>query len=249
MHINRAFCFSLLFLAACGAEEQQPATSEVETQQQELSFQDKLVVPNSNLGKAIYKAEMRQWVRWALKLPWSTGPVMDTTGVACGQGQSGPVWFLAGTTGGPVTRDCTVPKNKLLFFPLVNDWVTPPPDYEDLAGAQEFVNEYFPELRAATCQLELKLDGQPILANHNQRAAKLDVNDQSPFSIEMNADNFSEGGLPAGHYPSVWARGHYALLLPLSPGDHTLEFGGQHCDDIDGVWFETHATYRLHVGN
>jgi hypothetical protein len=40
--------------------------------------------------------------------------------------------------------------------------------------------------------------------------------------------------------------GHWALLEPLAPGEHTLEFGGKICDE-EATYFETFATYHLVV--
>lgn len=37
----------------------------------------------------------------------------------CASDQAGPVWYLAGTAGGSVMRNCTVPAGKALFFPLI----------------------------------------------------------------------------------------------------------------------------------
>jgi hypothetical protein len=48
----------------------------------------------------------------------------DTTGAKANDNQSGPVFFIAGTTGGaPVSRDFTIPQGKFVLFPLIN-WVT-----------------------------------------------------------------------------------------------------------------------------
>jgi hypothetical protein len=43
-------------------------------------------------------------------------------GEQCAGGQSGKVWYLAGTVGsGSVTRTCTVPTSRALFFPITGD--------------------------------------------------------------------------------------------------------------------------------
>jgi hypothetical protein len=51
------------------------------------------------------------WWQCALAQPAATNPLRDPTGAGCRAGQSGPVFFLAGTDGkDPFTRDqCTVP--------------------------------------------------------------------------------------------------------------------------------------------
>jgi len=60
------------------------------------------------------------WWKWAFETPADERPVLDETGEFCHVGQSGPVWFLAGTASfggsGSVERTCTVPAGKALFF-------------------------------------------------------------------------------------------------------------------------------------
>lgn len=247
--------FAVLFAVGCGDTTPRPDV-EAETQaalaeeQPLIGAGGHLVQQSSPLTRLLYQETTKSWLRWAMGLAWSTGPINDTTGAACAQGQRGPVWNLAGTTGGPVTRTCTVPRNKLLFFPLINNWVVPPQQFVDtpaeVAAVQSFVDGYFPELRAATCSLSLRLDGQEVLADTAQRDQKLYVSVSRPFPLEMNTDNFGTPGNPGGQMPAAWVNGHYALFLPLSPGEHTLELGGKLCDGGE-TFFETSAVYHLTV--
>jgi hypothetical protein len=57
------------------------------------------------------------WWQWVLAQPAATNPLPDPTGGRCAVGQSGPVFFLVGTSGTePVVRDrCTVPARRFLF--------------------------------------------------------------------------------------------------------------------------------------
>src|SRR5687768_9033242 len=61
-----------------------------------------------------------KWWQWALSIPSSVNPAGDTTGQYCDQKQDGPVWFLAGTFGGPAERTCTIPEGKAIFFSPIN---------------------------------------------------------------------------------------------------------------------------------
>ena len=45
-----------------------------------------------------------KWWQWVLSLPVEINPVKDLTGKNCATNQNGPVWFLAGTVGGVVSR-------------------------------------------------------------------------------------------------------------------------------------------------
>ncbi len=48
-----------------------------------------------------------KWWQWLVSIPAKDNPAADNTGKNCGQKQTGPVWFLAGTTGGSAERSCT----------------------------------------------------------------------------------------------------------------------------------------------
>src|SRR6187200_1961466 len=49
------------------------------------------------------------WWQWAEATPTSVNPVLDRTGAQCAQGQTGHVWFLAGSFGTDVlNRSCTI---------------------------------------------------------------------------------------------------------------------------------------------
>src|SRR2546423_13002944 len=62
-----------------------------------------------------------KWWRWALCIPKSNNPLLDSTGEHCAEGQTGPVWFLAGTTCKihSSERKCTIPSGKALLFPII----------------------------------------------------------------------------------------------------------------------------------
>jgi hypothetical protein len=69
--------------------------------------------------------------------------VLDETGQFAGEGQSGHVWFLAGTIfGGTFERDVTVPTGTSLFFPALNAIFWAPDDLDDAAffAAQNGLN-------------------------------------------------------------------------------------------------------------
>ena len=67
-----------------------------------------------------------------------------------------------------------------------------------------------------------------------------------PWELDINPDNWAtQYGLEGGPTPAV-TDGHFALLRPLEPGEHTLELGGTICDGKT-IDFETLATYTLTV--
>src|SRR5437016_706240 len=80
-----------------------------------------VVPPDQTFAGKTYGEWSESWWQWAAPVPANSSPITDTTGTRCGVNQSGPVWFLAGTTGGPpVSRQCTVPSNLGIFFPIIN---------------------------------------------------------------------------------------------------------------------------------
>jgi hypothetical protein len=193
----------------------------------------------------------REWMRWAMEMPYSTGPIADTTGDDCAMGQEGPVWFLAGTYGGPVTRHCTIPAGKELYFPLINRWFVFFPEYYPHPNS---IHEFKPELLAwfkdqlmHTCTLTLRVDGVEVAGGFDEMLENQYVLVPDPFEVYLNPeDSFvTKYGLSGGEMLSA-GDGHYARLKALSPGDHVVELGGSACDG-DTVWFETSATYYLHI--
>ncbi len=246
-------------LAACGAPPDEPTVDDAPTTDDALvaaSTSHGLhglsgrLLPNTNaLTDALYRSESKRWIRWALAQPFSTGAITDTTGAACGLDQSGPLWFLAGTPGGPAVRTCTIPRGKFLLVPLVNAWLTPPNAFvdtpEELAAGDAFAEEYLLWQDAHTCGLELRIDGVPVASPAT--LLQLGTLVLTPFSVTLDDDNFQPGN-PGGPRIATWTAGHYALLTPLAPGRHTLELAGARCED-DGVtrWFETSVRYELTV--
>ena len=153
-------------------------------------------------------------------------PLLDQTGANAAIGQSGPVWFLAGTTGGTAERAITVPAGKSLFFPLVNNvWICTPGDppwrrsYTDSTTGEAYrsFEQYVrmvllkPATDSATVSCEV--DGQPVIG----------VRCQSPtFQVKLPDNNLF--GVDRGVYGPSADDGIYMLLPPLRPGNHTIHF-------------------------
>jgi len=89
--------------------------------QADSDARSKVIPRDANAYGNSYGEWSARWLQWVFSIPAATNPAADTTGANCGEGQAGPVWFLAGTfINTAVTRACTVPAGKALFFPLVN---------------------------------------------------------------------------------------------------------------------------------
>src|SRR5882762_10280616 len=82
----------------------------------------RVIPPDARFHCLSYGEWGAQWWHWAYSFPVAQFPPSQSGEVDCSLGQSGPVWFLAGTTGqGPVTRECSdgIPQDKALFFPII----------------------------------------------------------------------------------------------------------------------------------
>jgi hypothetical protein len=154
--------------------------------------------------------------------------------VDCSVGQSGPVWFLAGTSGGPAERVCDdeLGKNKHLFVPLVNANVFDVP--LTVEERRELLDGLFSEIPAGiynslACDLQIDVDGTPAVYSTPI------VRTQSP-----PFDYFGD--------PETIADGYWVMLDPLPSGEHEIVFSGGLCDVITGdSIFRVDVTYTVTV--
>jgi hypothetical protein len=226
----------------------------VETERAFEPLDDLAARPRAAAGKSSPSEAMAiGWLRWAFAQPWSIGPVNDPTGASCAMGQQGSVWYLAGTSGGAVTRECTIPVGKKLVLPLVNSWWTFPeefyPDEDAIAAGIPESIDWLQNNFAHTCALTLRLDGEDVIpGGFDDMLDELYIETFEPFEVELHPDDhyMSQYDVAGGPMLTTGA-GYYARINPLPPGDHVLELGGVLCDGED-VLFETSATYHLHVG-
>ena len=184
-----------------------------------------------------------RWWQWALSIPAATNPVLDETGANCAEGQSGPVWFLAGSFfGGTFERACTVPPDKALFFPIVNAAFGAA--VFDCEPTQPGVPCNITVLRAAAAAsmdpvtIEASIDGVPVRDLRDFRV-------QSPvFSVTLPEGNVVD--VPSGTYAPMVSDGYWLMLAPLSAGAHTIHFKNK----ITGGPFAgtaTEVTYHLTI--
>lgn len=172
-----------------------------------------LTVPPTVAVDGLSQAEWsRSWWQWAASFERSESPVADQTGALCASGQSGKVWFLAGTYGTHRTvRTCKVPRDKYLFFPLIN-YATFPNGRTRTDCAS--VTETAARMTNNAAGLVLEIDGArvPDLPSYRQATREC-------FDLGVR-------GTPRTRVYPAAANGYYVMLPPLSPGKHTLNFGG-----------------------
>ncbi len=196
-----------------------------------------LIEPDHPATAHLYREAVEEWWQWLLEIPTPDNPINDSTGAQCAVNQADGMWFLVGTNGGVVERECTIPRDTALFFPLLNAFATngAGEDYTE----EELLAMLDPLLDAG-CELYVELDGAPLLDDPSSLRTT-----SEGFAYEVPADNLL--GQPEGLRPLGVADGYWALLAPLEPGQHTLKFGGSLCDEQGQPFFHTGAAYQLTV--
>lgn len=195
--------------------------------------------PNSNAYGKGYSELTADWLEWVLAIPAASNPLLDPDGAFAAVGQSGKVWFLVGTVGGPATRSVTVPAGTALFFPIVNYFWVNTPEYGDppWSPAQEALVRSFLAANIDTAYgLVLEIDGRTVPNVNSLRVSdevgECTIPDDNIFGVPFD---------PVPH--NCVADGYWALLPALSAGSHTIHFAG----GVAAVGFSLDVTYHITV--
>lgn len=172
-----------------------------------------------------YEQLTLDWYAWTVEQPVTNNPAFDETGEDCGVGQTGDVWMLAGSFTSPtVSRTCTVPADKAIFFPMINYY-----------GCQQLYEAYGLEfilddeiawmtaLGDYVSELHASVDGQLLADPFRYQIGP------TQFSVDLpEEDNFLQHfGLEIkGTMDPCVTSGYWMLLEPLPAGEHTVNFGG-----------------------
>jgi hypothetical protein len=169
-------------------------------------------------GLSLAEWSARSW-QWSFSLPVDVNPVADETGDFCGNGQSGPVFFLAGAAQN-AERACVVPLGVHLFVPLAGaecSTVEPPPFFgRDEAELRNCATNAvdMAENAFGISTMRLTVDGQDVTDLSAYRAV-------TPlFTLWLPEDNLL--GATRRTANSV-ADGYQVMLSPLSEGEHVVE--------------------------
>ncbi len=206
------------------------------------------------------------WADWAAAswntitgIPAATNPLF---GGDCTQGQSGDVWFLAGSFGGEETRNCTIPHGKAIHIPVRNTigFACPelfgPEDcaWADAEGLEGLVADWPPDGVVPAMWVdvdETPLEGIESYLVHSsafEMAYPTDAN--SIFYIE-DADfdcgqpwlEGNECDSEAGAPKLAATAGYYPMAAPPPVGNYTLHF---RTENEDASWV-IDITYNLTV--
>jgi len=196
----------------------------------------RIIPPHAHPGGRSYAEWSVSWWRWLISIPIDENPGLDTDGSFVALNQSGHVWFLAPNyaQGAVDVRTATIPPGKMLFIdiaafvgsPGIGDPSDPDELYEVLAEAVEGIVE-----------IVFEVDGHLLEDIEDYRVA-------SPlFELEFPEDNVF-GAEPGTYYPSA-AEGYYAMLAPLSAGEHTIHIYA----DFGEIFGTSEVTFYLTVGH
>jgi hypothetical protein len=202
-----------------------------------------VIPPHARPFGRSYSEWANLWWQWAYRLPITGHPLFDLQGINAAAGQSGPVWFLAGTwsggSGSPiqvVNRTITVPTGKALFFPILNSatWVcdfarTAPDGYRNLSCT---------------------IDGRSVKGLSDPLTTPYRLLTPSFGAWLPEEDNYYQSfGLDwVGTATNPWfGNGVYLMLAPLSAGQHMVHFTGNIVDSAGTVIFGLDITYMITV--
>ncbi len=186
------------------------------------------------------------WWHWALTLPLPGHPFAGCPPEPGDAGQTGPVWFLAGSNPPPPSCYVTIPAGKSLFVALANtecSSLEDPPFHGDTAAQQTTCANYWAN-HIVQASLFCEIDGAPLknLARYRFTSPQFAFTAPTPWIF----------GATGGSGSSV-GDGYYLMLPPFSGGSHhTLHFGGAFHfsiaggDDFDAD-FGFEGTYHLTV--
>lgn len=159
---------------------------------------------------------VERWWQWCYSFPDASSPVTDSSGQFCKEHQDyKSVWFLAGTFGGKAERNCTLPRETSIFFPILTDIVS---FYTDpRLKTKSELDAYSKADLDHTQLISVKMDGHIMLNLYSYRVHtnlfSIDVPDINNKVLRVKTQAISDG--------------YWMFLKPLSLGKHRLEFIGE----------------------
>jgi hypothetical protein len=171
----------------------------------------------------------QQWFTWAWnQTPANQNPLLDPTGGFAGVDNNRPVFFIAGTTSPTFANVATsadrtfnVPAGKPLLIPMLNTF-----DTLDSEATEGGIMEDF---RTSVTSLFATIDGVSI-ANPESDLVNTDFFSMGPFQPDSLIANLAmQAGvsIPEGtELDPTLGSGYWLMVSELSPGEHTLTFGG-----------------------
>lgn len=238
---------AIAFLFGCSSESENPVNLTLDDQVLDAdkgagNYGLNIIPPRARPHGKSYSEWSMAWWQWLWSAPVDQNPGLDETGEFVTLNQSGKVWFLAPAYYGQWERSAVIPTGKMLFIDLAGFFVSI--EMGDGADEAELRSTASMFVDAVISNVILEVDGQRLTNVEDFRFA-------SPPGLygytlpENNMFEFFEYEIPAGTYENdAVSEGYYAMLPPLSRGEHTIflsaEFGDPYNDIIQ-------VTYHLTV--
>jgi hypothetical protein len=181
-------------------------------------------------GQGRYQTLAAKWWAWAIGEDFA--PVAATGNVDCGVGQRGNTWFLAGGIFPPpatISRTCSIPKGKHLFFPVINVFAAAPPAQTACTLVPEPTTRQLQEHQQCVAAfIDQNVDPSTLTAEVDGKAVPIVRARSALYPIHLDDDNVF--GAPPGTYLEA-ADGYWVLLDPLPAGNHVIAFSAEFADD------------------
>ena len=165
------------------------------------------------------------WWTWLSQFPAVGNPLDDTTGALATENNNGPVFYVAGTAAGSISRSFAVGAGTPLLFSMANILPTQWP----VALENEVVADFY----AGTADLTATIDGVPVtdLTSYAETSGVFSLGDAIPGSFGETfetpgfpGDPACPGFTPTELCPAISAG--YWLMVNLPPGEHVITTGG-----------------------
>ncbi len=172
-----------------------------------------------------------RFIQWMLAIPAAESPMLDTSGARCAKGQSGPVWYLFGSSTSPVIRTCTVPAGTALFIaPFTGECSTVQGNGHTFVALGSCATRMTDSLTRA----DVTVDGRVthLLPHYRFKT--------SMFSVTYPVGNLL--GVPGPGTSKMVADGFAVMVAPLATGRHTVGLRGGTASGAGEV------TYHLTIG-
>lgn len=155
-----------------------------------------------------------KWWQWVYSISSNTNPAYDNNGKYCTLNQTTPVWFLAGTFGYPVVRECTIPTGVSILFPVLNSECS----YAEHSAlsTEKQLRECVKTMQDKVLYTKASLDGIGLDLTKSRIQSPL-------FTLTLSKNNIL--GL-APQTTNAVSDGNWVFLKPLTPGKHVIHFIG-----------------------
>jgi hypothetical protein len=191
------------------------------------------------LGKS-WEEWVELWWRWCYAEPENTSPIEDETGELMSKNQNeSNVWFLGGTFGGKSVRVGTIPKQKGVLFPIINDLISFA-EYSNFDNEAQLCAYAKADLDTATV-ICATVDGKEL---QNLRECRIQSN---VFNLLLPIRSSDQAVIKKTKCVSD---GYWAFLKPLPIGVHTVSINGKKALYDDGQnagKFMTKVNYHIIV--